>query len=225
MARIYEKYNPIKSNGVKKSQFVESIQSNEDIQKVIKFLHSKKNKRDFLLFILGISFGLRIKDLLQLQWNDILNEDFSIKDNYITIESKRRRVRDIQINDFAKWGITEYLSLSNSIVEYSSYIFSSQKTNKPLNVPSACMLIKNNFKKAGVDPQYNYCSHTLRKTTGANMYKNGADVWEIANVFGHQSQQQTLCYIGITKQRTKDLYNGLYTDVLGTILKKENLNG
>lgn len=219
MANQYEKYNPIKSNGVKKAQFVEHLQSDEDIKKLLHFLLQKKNKRDFLLIALGISFGLRIKDLLQLQWDDLLNSDNSIRNSYTTIESKRRRVREIEINSLAQWAITEYLTSINYEIKKSDYLFRSQKTNKPLNISSACMLIKNTLKKAEVNPEYNYCSHSLRKTTGSNMYNNGADVWEISNLFGHQSMQQTLCYIGITKKRTKELYNGLYNNILGDFKK------
>ena len=42
MAKQYIDYNPYRSNGVKKQQFVEPIQSMEDYQKVIKYLSEQK---------------------------------------------------------------------------------------------------------------------------------------------------------------------------------------
>ena len=47
-------------------QFVEPIRGKCDIEKVKKYL-ARKNKRDLLLFSLGINSELRISDILKLQ--------------------------------------------------------------------------------------------------------------------------------------------------------------
>ena len=38
-------------------------------------------------------------------------------------------------------------------------------------------------------------------------------VWEISKLLGHSSAQETLCYIGITKQKIGQMYEGLFNDV------------
>lgn len=209
MAGRMVKYDPYKSNGVKKSKWVDPLTSREDIEKVKQFLLQKKNKRDYLLFMIGITFGLRITDILNLQWDELLNPDLTIVDVYRTIEQKRRRIRDIYLGDSIKQAITLYLQSVDYKIKYNDYVFKSQKTGRPPNVASACMMLKNIFKDAGMNPDNNYCSHTLRKTTGTMMHKNGGDLWEVSKVYGHQSQQETMCYMGITKQRIKELYLGL----------------
>ena len=52
MAKQYIDYNPYRADGSRKQQFVEPIQSMEDYQKVIKYLSTKKNKRNLCIFVL-----------------------------------------------------------------------------------------------------------------------------------------------------------------------------
>lgn len=219
MAKKYIDYNPYKTNGTKKQQIVEALQSTEDYQKVIKYLSSKKNKRNLCLFIFGSSFGMRITDLLNLKWKYVLNEDLSIKDSMWIQESKRKKVREIKFNPLVKKVIALYISSlekqkKNFWRDREKYMFPSQKgNNTPMLVSNTCMMFKKIFSDAGVDPSHNYCTHTMRKTTGKTLYDQGYDIWEISKLLGHSSAQETLCYIGITKQKIGQMYEGLFNDV------------
>lgn len=219
MAKQYVDYNPYKSNGVKKQQFVEPIQSIEDYQKVINYLSQKKNKRNLCIFIFGTSFGMRITDLVNLKWKYVLNADYSIKDSMIIQESKRKKVREIKFNPLVKKVIAIYIeSLKEQKksfwMDLNNYMFPSQKGhNKPLLVSNTCMMFKRIFKASGIDPSHNYCTHTMRKSTGKTLYDQGYDVWEISKLLGHSSMQETLCYIGVTKQKIGQMYEGLFGDI------------
>ena len=219
MSKQYVDYNPYKSNGVKKQQFVEPIQSKEDYQKVINYLSQKKNKRNLCIFVFGTSFGMRITDLVNLKWKYVLNADYSIKDSMIIQESKRKKVREIKFNPLVKKVIAIYIeSLKEQKksfwMDLNSYMFPSQKGhNKPLLVSNTCMMFKRIFKAAGIDPSHNYCTHTMRKSTGKTLYDQGYDVWEISKLLGHSSMQETLCYIGVTKQKIGQMYEGLFNDI------------
>lgn len=220
MAKQYIDYNPYRSNGSKKQQFVEPIQSIEDYQKVIKYLSVQKNKRNLCMFILGSSFGMRITDILNLKWHYVLNEDYTIKDTMWLQESKRKKVREIKFNPLVKQVIALYLSTlreqKNSFwMELDNYMFPSQKgINKPMLVSNTCRMFKKIFKEAGIDPTHNYCTHTMRKTTGKTLYDQGYDVWEISKLLGHSSMQETLCYIGVTKQKIGQMYEGLFNEII-----------
>ena len=219
MSKQYVDYNPYKSNGVKKQQFVEPIQSKEDYQKVVNYLSKKKNKRNLCIFVFGTSFGMRITDLVNLKWKYVLNADYSIKDSMIIQESKRKKVREIKFNPLVKKVIAIYIeSLKEQKksfwMDLNSYMFPSQKGhNKPLLVSNTCMMFKRIFKAAGIDPSHNYCTHTMRKSTGKTLYDQGYDVWEISKLLGHSSMQETLCYIGVTKQKIGQMYEGLFNDI------------
>jgi integrase len=219
MRKQYVDYNPYKSNGVRKQEFVDPIQSLEDYQKVITYLSSKKNKRNLCMFVFGSSFGMRITDLINLKWKYILNEDYTIKDSMWLQESKRKKVREIKFNPLVKKVIGVYIeNLKDQDktfwMELNNYIFPSQKgNNTPMLVSNACRMFKTIFKEAEIDPKFNYCSHTMRKSTGKMLYDQGYDVWEISKLLGHSSQQETLCYIGVTKQKIGEMYEGLYNEI------------
>ena len=219
MAKQYIDYNPYRADGSRKQQFVEPIQSMEDYQKVVQYLSAKKNKRNLCIFVFGTSFGMRITDLLNLKWKYVLNTDYSIKDTMYLQESKRKRVREIKFNPLVKQVIALYISSLESQKksfwrDLEKYMFPSQKgSNKPMLVSNTCKMFKQIFKEAGINPSYNYCTHTMRKTTGKTLYDQGYDVWEISKLLGHSSMQETLCYIGITKQKIGQMYEGLFNDI------------
>ena len=74
-------------------------------------------------------------------------------------------------------------------------------------------LFKKIFSDAHCDPQYNYCSHTPRKTAGKMLYEHGMKVWEVSKFLGHTDARQTLCYIGMTNKKVKDMHN-ILSDIL-----------
>ena len=162
---------------------------------------------------------MRITDLVNLKWKYVLNADYSIKDSMIIQESKRKKVREIKFNPLVKKVIAIYIeSLKEQKksfwMDLNSYMFPSQKGhNKPLLVSNTCMMFKRIFKAAGIDPSHNYCTHTMRKSTGKTLYDQGYDVWEISKLLGHSSMQETLCYIGVTKQKIGQMYEGLFNDI------------
>ena len=171
------------------------------------------------MFIFGSSFGMRITDLVNLKWRYVLNTDYSIKDSMWLQESKRKKVREIKFNPLVKQVIQLYIEElkehnKSFWMELDNYMFPSQKgSNKPMTIPNACRMFKTIFKEAKIDPKFNYCSHTMRKTTGKTLYDQGYDVWEISKLLGHSSMQETLCYIGVTKQKIGEMYEGLYNDI------------
>lgn len=220
MAKTYVPYSPIRKNGTNKQRFVEPIASKDDYLTMIKFLHAKTEKKYFLMFVFGTSFAMRITDIVNLTWNYFLNPDFSIKNSMWLQESKKHRIKEIPINDFVKWAIVEYmqaLSKKGKTFSLTDYVFPSNKGKGVLKITSMCTKFKLLFKQAGISPEYNYATHTMRKTAAKDLYNKGYDVWEICKLLGHKSLQETLCYIGITKKKINEMYSGLHDDVLDSL--------
>lgn len=217
MAKKYVPYSPLRPDGSNKQKFVEALQSKEDYLKMLKFLHSKTDKKYFLMFVFGTSFALRITDIVNLTWDYVLTPDYQIKDIMWVQESKRKRVKEIPINSFVNWAIVEYmqsLGKKGKSFTLNDIIFPSNKGGGPIKITSMCTKFKELFAQAGVDDSYNYCTHTMRKSAGKELYDKGYDVWEICKLLGHKSIQETLCYIGITKKKINEMYTGMHDDVL-----------
>lgn len=199
------------SRGINKAQEVEPIKNLKDIQKVKQYLADKDNKRDYMLFVLGINVGLRAGDLLQLKVKDILSNG-KIVDSVKLKEEKTDKYREFTLNSSAKDAIRLYL---DSVKEYSpdDYLFKSAKgDNNPLTVESAHKIIKTLLRDLNI--KGNYGTHTLRKTFAYHTYTNNikdnpAILDTLQKMLNHSSTSVTLRYIGITKEVITDVYNSL----------------
>ncbi|WP_051931594.1 tyrosine-type recombinase/integrase [Clostridium sp. KNHs214] len=198
------------SRGINKAQEVEPIKNTKDIKKIMQYLDGKKNKRDLMLFAVGISVGLRAGDLLSLKWHDILDDKGNIVNTVTIIEEKTDKKREFTLNNTAKKGIKTYLDSMNNDINYSDYVFSSQKGGA-LTVGSAHKIVKTTLRELNI--KGNYGTHSLRKTWAYHQYINNSDnpmvLPYLQQMLNHSSQAVTLRYIGITKEVIKDFYNSV----------------
>ena len=72
--------------------YVQPIRDKEKLEEMKNEL-KKKGTRDYMLFYTGINTGLRISDLLKLNYDDIRNKDGSIKSHISIIEKKTRNLK------------------------------------------------------------------------------------------------------------------------------------
>lgn len=184
---------------------VGAIKDKKQIEKV-KTILRKTNLRDYLLFTMGINIGLRISDLLQLRFIDVLDRTGSFFDIITVKEQKTEKTKTFMLNDTVKKALTEYMKSIQ--YEHGSYIFSSRKgDNKPISrvqayrvINEACMIAK---IKGAIG------CHTLRKTFGYWAYKQGIDITLLMRIFNHSTPSITLRYIGIEQEDINNVYVNL----------------
>lgn len=201
--------------GINKPQEVEPIKNVRDINKIKQFLLGKENKRDYLLFVVGINVGLRAGDLLKLKIDDVIEYDsrnkIRVRDNVIIIEEKTDKRREFTLNNSCKEAIMLYIQgLEDSKME--GYLFKSRKGDGPLTVEAAHKLIKNLMRELNI--KGNYGTHSLRKTFAYHTYINNIKtnpgiIDTLQKILNHSSSAVTLRYIGITKEVITDVYNNL----------------
>jgi integrase len=172
---------------------VEPIRKTRDIEAMKKAL-SGRNK---LMFIMGVSFGLRITDLLTLKLGDLRG-----KDSFIIGEEKTKKKRKITLSDTVK---EEIAKLDGND---SDYVFKSrQGVNKAISRVQAYRILNDAAKRAGIlDKIGSIGCHSLRKTFGYQLHSKGIDITRIMAIFGHSSPEITLAYIGITDEEISDAY-------------------
>lgn len=172
---------------------VHPIKEKRDINKMKKALHG----RDLLLFTMGISFGLRISDLLTIKIGDIRGKDY-----YIVTEEKTKKKRKITINPEIKKQVAQLDGPDDE------YIFKSRKgKNKPISRVQAYRILNEAAERAGIrDKIGGIGTHSLRKTFGYQLYKKTNDIALVMMVLGHSSPGVTLNYIGITDENISDAY-------------------
>ncbi len=180
---------------------VQPVRKKEDIHK-IKSILLKKNKRDYLLFVLGINCGLRVSDLLTLRIRDIKDKEFiSIR------EKKTGKEKLFPVNKAAKAAFDLYIREYRGHYDLDEYLFISRKgENKPINRIMAYKIISEAAKKAGVS---NIGTHSLRKTWGYQARKSGASLILIKEALNHDDSDDTLRYIGVTQDEVNEIYHSV----------------
>lgn len=198
----------------------EPIKSIEDISRISSYLIDQKRYRDNMLFIVGINFGLRVSDLIQLRFSNLIDESFSFKTTFPVLEKKTKKTRKVQKNRYitineAVMDAVE-LYLQHTPRKLDDYMFRSESNrggneNKPMTRMSVDRILKEIAQT--LDIKARVATHTLRKTFGYHqMVMSGNDPRKLLllqKIFGHSSSAQTLDYIGITQEEIEDAYLSL----------------
>lgn len=219
----------------------EPIKDVDDIMKISEYLIKEGRYRDNMLFIVGINFGLRISDLLQLRFFMLLDDDLCFRTSFPILEKKTsntrkvKRNRYITINDAAIDAITMYIKAmteSGKEIHMDDYLFRSESnrstSNKPLGRSYVDRLLKDIAREVGISTKVS--THTLRKTFGYHqMVMSGNDPRKLLllqKIFGHSSAAVTLDYIGITNEEIEEAYLALnlgskeYYSKMGSIVER-----
>jgi len=182
---------------------VDAIKKIKQIDSIKKILRSG-NKRDYLLFVMGINIGLRISDLLRLRLGDVLNEKNRPKELFWIKEQKTSKVRKFMINDSVKKALQEVFG-GRAVVKPQDFIFVSRKgENKPISRVHAWYVLNQAARSIGITSSIG--THTLRKTFGYHAYKQGIDITLLQSLFNHSTPSITLAYIGITQDDINQVY-------------------
>lgn len=195
----------------------EPIKSLEDIERFSSYLINNGRYRDNMLFIVGINFGLRVSDLLQLRFTQLINDDLSFKTTFPILEKKTKNTRKVRrnryltVNDAVMDAITLYLEHTQCRLD--DYMFRSESNrgsnlNKPMSRMSVDRILKEVANTLNLDVKI--ATHTMRKTFAYHqMLMSNNDPRKLLllqKMFGHSSAAQTLDYIGITGEEIEEAY-------------------
>lgn len=212
----------------------EPIKDIDDINRISQYLISNERYRDNMLFIVGINFGLRVSDLVQLRFCQLINNDYSFKTSFPVLEKKTKNTRKVQknryitINEAVMDAVTLYLQ--NNPSHLDDYMFRSESnrgsnTNKPLDRASVDRILKRIAKDLNLSNKM--ATHSLRKTFAYHqMVMSGNDPRKLLllqKMFGHSSAAQTLDYIGITNEEIQEAYLSLNLGNMNNYLVKNSI--
>lgn len=176
---------------------VQPIRNKTDIAKMKKALG---RDRDRLLFIFGINSALRISDILKLRVSDVRGKDFI----YLR-EGKTGKERKFPINQSIKTAVRQCVSKDAADNEY---LFVSRiGNNKPISRVQAYRILNAAAERCGILEKVGELgTHSLRKTWAYHAYKAGVDLTQVQIALNHDSQADTLRYIGITQEQTFETF-------------------
>lgn len=166
--------------------FVQPIRDIEKIEKMKEYLRNT-NERNYMMFLLGISTGLRISDILKLKKEDLLKSHIQLK------ETKTTKAKRVKIPGYIKKEVVPYAKTLND----GEYVVKSrQGGNKAIDRSTAYRVLREAAKHVNITE---IGTHTLRKTFGYHFYKQTHDIAMLQELFNHSDQHTTLRYIGINQ--------------------------
>ncbi len=205
------------------SSEVYPLTSEEEIKAIVDILNkhieiatneSKKQieRRNKMMFLVGINLGIRASDLCGLKYNFFIKEDGSFKEGYSLQPKKTKKTGKyvkLYFNQTVKKAITEYIS-KYPVDDTDEYLFKSKKGGA-ITEKSLWKIIVGLCAEAGIDK--NVGSHTLRKTFGYHVWHNADDKEKalvmLMAIFNHSSVATTKKYIGIMDEEIEDVFNSL----------------
>lgn len=204
-----------KENGQLKPTPADPIRKTEDIQKMQKYFLENKQIRNYAIFTVGITFGLRASDLLKLRISDVCNEDFSVKSHCRIYEKKTKKFNNPSISNTAKNAITLLLGEIKEL-DFDDLLFQSKKFDETgrrgaVTLSQLRRILIKAAKDSGVEGHVS--THSLRKTFVYHMLqlnKGDQDAQlTVQTMLNHSSFKTTLKYCGLTQDKADEMRSGL----------------
>lgn len=171
---------------------------------LIRKLIDDNEYRMALLISFGTFWGLRVGDILRIHWTDVLD-----KDEFVLIEGKTKKIREIKINiQLQKHIHSCYEAIRPATL--TEPIFLSQKKTT-FSIQRINVLLKEIKSRYGLKIR-NFSSHSLRKTFGREVFEASGtnaelSLVKLSQLFNHSNTAVTRRYLGIAHEELMQTYN------------------
>ena len=173
---------------------------------LVRKLYRDKNYRISLFIGCGIFFGLRVSDLLRLNWNMLLNKE----SKFVLIEKKTGKRREVKINrEFQKHIKDCHQALHINNMDELCFL---SIRNKVYSIQWINLILKELKYRYNLKIDH-FSTHSLRKTFGRKVFES-SDNAELALVklmelFNHSSLAITKRYLGLRQEEILETYDVL----------------
>lgn len=175
-----------------------NINSGVGSQQAINYQKKWKN-RDLAIIMLGITTGLRVSAICNINIDDI-----SFINKSVRVIEKGDVEKDVYIPDNVLSIISLWLSERNEILnkkDVNALFISNQK--KRITTQSVRIMLK----KYTYNINKNITPHKLRSTTATNLLEQTGDIALVAEVLGHKNLQNTKRYVKVSNEKKIDAAN------------------
>ena len=157
----------------------------------------KNKERDFAILVLFLNCGMRLSELVSIDYNHIRS------DNTLVITGKGNKERTIYLNETCVKAVTEYMKVRPKKGVKDKALFLSNR-NTRISPRSVETMVNKYLLKAGLDGR-GLSVHKLRHTAATLMYQDGgADVLQLKEILGHENLSTTEIYTHINNKTIKE---------------------
>lgn len=179
-----------------------SYYSFNEIKQVVQNINikDKNGKRDYAIFLLLITYGMRLKDIQNLKYENLYWNDEKI----IIIQSKDNELNEFPMIEEVRYALLDYLK-NERVKSDSDYIFLN-KFGEQIKSYNIYCIVNKLLKKSNINiGKRHHGPHSLRSSLATLLleHKNGIDV--ISNILGHDGIDTTKLYARINFEEFKKI--------------------
>lgn len=178
---------------------IPEILTEEEQQKLLevfntRYLASHRNKTMVKLFL---DSGLRLSEMVNLQWKDINLQTGQLK----VVQGKGSKDRILWINNQALEILRGWRERQFSDIGNVNHVFSTRKGDK-LNPRDVRQMVYTYTKKAGIEKEVS--PHTFRHTFASNLLKETNNLRIVQKALGHANISTTQIYTHIVDSELEE---------------------
>lgn len=168
----------------------------DEAQKLLSVIDGKYKERDFAMITLFLNCGMRLSELVSIDYTDIRS------DGTLVITGKGNKERSVYLNQACIDAITAYMKVRpNDGVKDRALFLSSR--NQRINNRTVEIIVQKYIDKAGLGGR-GLSVHKLRHTAATLMYQHGnVDVLLLKEILGHENLGTTEIYTHISQDATR----------------------
>ena len=169
----------------------------EESLRLLDSVDSKFKERDYCILVLFLNCGLRLSELVSINYKDIRDN------NTLYITGKGNKERTIYLNQACLDALKNYMAVRpvDGVIDKDALFLSSRL--KRISPKTVQHIVYENLEKAGLEGR-GLSTHKLRHTAATLMYQYGdVDVLVLKDILGHENLGTTEIYTHIVDEQLK----------------------
>ena len=189
--------NPMKNLDIPKTKkSLPKYLTLEEAEKLLAVVDGKYKERDYAIITLFLNCGMRLSELVSIDYNDIK------ADGSLVITGKGNKERNVYLNTACLVAINNYLKVRPTDGVRDRALFLSAR-NQRISPKTVQHIVYSNLEKAGLGDR-GLSVHKLRHTAATLMYQHGdVDLLLLKEILGHENLGTTEIYTHISSDATK----------------------
>ena len=181
--------------------------SNAEIRKVADCFSGTFATRNRGLFILGVSTGGRISELLALKVGEVWQNGKPVSDLLFdkTIVKGGEVSRAVPVNVNGREAIEGLIAFHverYGSIDVERALFPSRQGSGAMDRRMAHTVLKNAFEAAGLNGKL--ATHSMRKSFAQRLYEQTNDIFAVQEMLGHKNVATTQRYLGVNYASVRD---------------------
>jgi site-specific recombinase XerD len=191
----FEQYE-LKLPRPKKEKKLPTVLTEDECIGIFSAISNPKHK---ILIMIAYGTGIRVGELVQLRWADVLFDEHKIHIK----AGKGKKDRMVMLPYSVVAALQSYRSLNNK----SEWLFEGQYKGEPYSASSVRQVMKRAVGAVGLEKKAT--PHTLRHSFATHLLETGTDLRFIQSLLGHSSIKTTTIYTHLTKRGTDKIISPL----------------